>query len=187
MNDLPKPKNAVQRNGVAYHARWTVLDVPEKTVNLVKLYSDEMKVPLGRALEVLVDKATADSKHKEVIVLDYWQVISHFTDYFKDFATEMLSAGHEVHIVTAVGKERAKNVFAEIDKTGVPYTQKHKVIFNDPIESPELKLAKCKELKATVIYDDRDDVCRLLNKNGIVAMRVTRKDNSTYDLGAERS
>ena len=37
-----------------------------------------------------------------------------------------------------------------------------------------------------MFFDDRDDVCRELNKAGIMAMRVTRKDNSTYDLGAER-
>ena len=37
-----------------------------------------------------------------------------------------------------------------------------------------------------MFFDDRDDVCKLLNKNGILGLRVTRKDNSTYDLDAER-
>jgi hypothetical protein len=37
-----------------------------------------------------------------------------------------------------------------------------------------------------MFFDDRDDLCRLLNQHGIVAMRVTRKDGSMYDLGAEQ-
>jgi hypothetical protein len=56
-----------------------------------------------------------------------------------------------------------------------------------PRESPHLKLAKCQELGIEVFYDDRDDVCRMLNKHGILAMRVPRTDGSTYDLDAERT
>jgi hypothetical protein len=185
MNEDQKPKNLVHLNGVPYYSRWTILEVPEKTVNIVKAFASEHKHPIGKALELLIDKATADGRHKEIIVLDYWQTISHYQEYFKEFAQQMLDAGHEVHIVTAVGEERAKRVFADINKTGVPHTKKHKVIFKDPSESPALKLKKCQQIGATVIYDDRDDVCRLMNKNGIVAMRVTRKDNSTYDLESE--
>ena len=62
----------------------------------------------------------------------------------------------------------------------------HTVVFEHPSESPALKVAKAKELGLDMFFDDRDDVCRELNKAGIMAMRVTRKDNSTYDLGAER-
>lgn len=69
---------------------------------------------------------------------------------------------------------------------GFPPDLVHEVVFDSPKESPELKLAKCQELGIEMFFDDRDDVCRLLNKHGIVAMRVTRKDNSTYDLEAER-
>lgn len=61
----------------------------------------------------------------------------------------------------------------------------YELLFDDPKESPELKLKKCQELGIEVFYDDRDDVTRLLSKDGILAMQVTRKDNSTYDLGAE--
>lgn len=179
-------KNIVVKNGVKTFSRWTVLDVPYKTVNFVRSYADRKGISIGRALEELIDNASVNSKKKEVIVLDYWQTISHFREYFKEFAEQMLSAGHEVHIVTAVGEPRVSQVFNDIDKTGVPYTEKHMVVFETPDQSPELKLKKCLEINATVIYDDRDDVCRLLNKNGIVAMRVTRKDNSTYDLKAEQ-
>lgn len=119
---------------------------------------------------------------------DYWQVISHFPQYFSRLAMAHREDGNEVVIISAVGKDRVGTVQGEVDKIGTfPSGVKvYEVVFNDPSESPELKLAKCKELGVTVFYDDRDDVCRLLNKNGILAMRVTRKDNSTYDIKAER-
>lgn len=120
---------------------------------------------------------------------DYWQVISHFPHYFAALADMHREAGFEVVIISAVGKDRAGTVEDEVKKIGLfPLGIKvYEVIFDDPAQSPELKLAKCKELGITTFYDDRDDVCRLLNANGILAMRVTRKDNSTYDIKAERS
>lgn len=185
MNEERVNKNIVDRGGQLFLKRWTVLDVPETTVEAIKSYSDTENVSMGRALTELIYEATENKTKKEIIGLDYWQVISHYGEYFKEFATQMLKAGHEIHIITAVGADRATRVFADIDSTGVPYTAKHKVVFKDPIESPRLKLEKCQEIGITVFYDDRDDVCRMLNKNGIVAMRVTRKDNSTYDLESE--
>lgn len=99
-----------------------------------------------------------------------------------------LLEGDHVYVVSAVGSKKAGTVLEAVRKI-VPFLPEyriHEVLFNNPKQSPELKLAKCKELGITVFYDDREDVCRLLNKNGILAMRVTRKDNSTYDLGAEQ-
>lgn len=118
--------------------------------------------------------------------LDYWQVCSHYPDFF-EVLSEMLGChGYEVFIVSAVGKNRVGTVAAEIEKLKITNMGVHEVVFDNPSQSPELKLAKCQELGITVFFDDRDDVCRLLNKHGILAMRVTRKDNSTYDLEAER-
>ena len=88
--------------------------------------------------------------------------------------------------MSAVGKDRAGTVEASVRKLGFTDIKVHEVVFGGPSESPELKLKKCQELGIEMFFDDRDDVCRLLNKNGIVAMRVTRKDNSTYDLGSEK-
>lgn len=186
MNEERGSKNIVDKGGQVYLKRWTVLDVPVETVTLIKSYADSESIGVGRALTELIEKSTDSDQKKEIIGLDYWQVISHYGEYFKEFAQQMLKAGHEIHILTAVGHTRKATVMKEIDASGVPFTAKHMVIFDDPKQSPELKLEKCQELGITVFYDDRDDVCRLLNKNGIVAMRVTRKDNSTYDLEAER-
>ena len=59
------------------------------------------------------------------------------------------------------------------------------VVFRDPRESPHLKLAKCRELGIEVFYDDREDVCRILAKHGILALRVPRRED-TGDLEGER-
>ncbi len=119
-----------------------------------------------------------------IVVFDYWQTLSHYTKQFIDIGSALVSERHEIHVVSAVGKGRVGTVEKAVRELGFDYPV-HEVIFDDPIESPQLKLAKCKELGADIIFDDRDDVCRLLNKHGIMALRVTRKDNSTYDLGAE--
>jgi acid phosphatase class B len=95
-------------------------------------------------------------------------------------------AGDEVHVISAIGRSRIGTVEQEV-RAITPQGTVHEVVFRDPRESPFLKLAKCQELGIEVFYDDRDDVCRVLNKHGILALRVTRRDGSTYDLGAERS
>ena len=120
---------------------------------------------------------------------DYWQVISHYPRETGMLADALYLCGHDVHVISAIGSQRIGTIADEVCKVWGNFRREkiHEVVFDDPIQSPELKLAKCKELGITMFFDDRDDVCRLLNKNGIVAMRVTRKDNSTYDLQAERT
>lgn len=124
-----------------------------------------------------------------IIGFDYWQVISHYPKETGLLCDAMYEAGHEVHVISAIGKQRIGTIAADVQKEWPTFPEDliHEVVFDSPKQSPELKLSKCKELGIEMFFDDRDDVCRLLNKNGIVAMRVTRKDNSTYDLGAERS
>lgn len=128
-----------------------------------------------------------------IIGIDYWQVLSHYhKEFFNEFVAAMLlwdvqaTQDNQIHIVSAVGHDRAGTVEAAVRKLGFKRIPVHEVVFDNPHQSPELKLAKCQELGITVFFDDRDDVCRLLTKHGILAMRVGRKDNSTYDLGAEQ-
>jgi hypothetical protein len=64
--------------------------------------------------------------------------------------------------------------------------QVHEVVFGHPRESPVLKLAKCQELGIELFYDDREDVCALLNRHHILAVRVPRRDSSADDVAAER-
>jgi acid phosphatase class B len=133
-----------------------------------------------------------------IIGFDYWQVLSHYPELLTKLILRIDSMPDtEIHVISAIGKTRIGTikgeVFKTINKAGYMNPHKvvhpdniHEVVFDSPKESPELKLAKCKELGIEMFFDDRDDVCRLLNANGIMAMRVTRKDNSTYDLDAER-
>ena len=125
---------------------------------------------------------------------DYWQVISHFPNEVAEMLLSFVNSGVEVHIISAIGKNRIGTIQADVEKSFeesnyivemYDYTV-HEVVFDRAYQSPELKLAKCRELGLNIFFDDRDDVCRELNKNGIMACRVTRKDNSTYDLQAER-
>jgi acid phosphatase class B len=128
------------------------------------------------------------------IGFDYWQVISHYPEQIYILLSSLEMNAYDTHIISAVGEQRVGTVAKEIKKIkqfshfSDRYLNEHvhEVVFDSPIQSPELKLAKCKELGIEIFFDDRDDVCRLLNKNGILALRVTRRDNSTYDLDAER-
>lgn len=122
-----------------------------------------------------------------IVGFDYWQVISHYPGYFSRLAMMHQEAGDKVVVISAIGPKRKGTVETEVRQAGLPHgVRVHEVVFHGPRQSPVLKLAKCQELGVEVFYDDRDDVCRLLNQQGILAMRVTRKDGSTYDLGAER-
>ncbi len=77
-------------------------------------------------------------------------------------------------------------IAAEVAELGIPNSGVHEVIFRHPRESPELKLAKCVELGIQAFYDDREDVCRLLNQHSILALHVLRRDPAAGDLSAER-
>jgi len=121
------------------------------------------------------------------IGLDYWHVISHYPEYFQALVDAMVAQGHEMHVISAIGKGRIGTIEAEVRSVLTGFQACHEVVFSHPRQSPELKLAKCQELGITVFYDDRDDVCRLLNAHGILALRVTRKDDRRSDVEAERS
>ena len=120
------------------------------------------------------------------IGLDYWNVCSHHPGYFRELAVRALAAGDEVHVISAVGRNRTGTVAAEITGLGIPVTAVHEVLFRHPRQSPALKTAKALELGVDVFYDDRDDVCREMTATGrILAMRVTRAGRRG-DTEAER-
>src|SRR5689334_2577600 len=123
------------------------------------------------------------------IGFDYWQVLSHFPDELKYMIKCFGSENTEMYVISAVGKNHTpESVVYAVQRMGYQFPAEniHAVVFDNPSQSPELKVAKAKELGLNIFLDDRDDVCRAMNKAGIMALRVTRKDNSTYDLGAER-
>jgi len=108
--------------------------------------------------------------------LDYWNVCSHHPDYFRELAAALLAAGHEVHVISAIGRNRSGTIAAEVAALGIPVTAVHEVTFRHPRESPALKTAECLRL---------DDVCREMTATGkILALRVTRPARG--DIAAER-
>jgi hypothetical protein len=115
---------------------------------------------------------------------DYWQVLSHYPEQFKVLVNSLLCTGHQVYVLSAVGKNRAGTVENEVIRLGFDIPV-YEVVFDDARQSPELKLEKCQQLGIKMFFDDREDVCRLLNRHGIVAMRVMRKDGDARDLDAE--
>ena len=121
-----------------------------------------------------------------IVGFDYWQVLSHYPAEIAHLMAVHDLVGDRVHVISAVGQHRAGTVEAEVRAiTTVP--EVHEVVFAHPSQSPALKLAKCRELGIEVFYDDREDVCRLLSRHGILAMRVPRRDAAGSDLAGERT
>ena len=108
-----------------------------------------------------------------IVGFDYWNVLSHYPRQIGHLMAVHEAAGDEVHVISAIGRGRIGTVEAEVRVVSdVPTV--HEVVFSHSRESPELKLAKCFELGIEIFYDDREDVCRLLAQNGILALRVPR-------------
>lgn len=123
-----------------------------------------------------------------IVGFDYWHVLSHYPTQIGHLIALHAAAGDEVHVVSAIGRGRIGTVEAEVRAvTDVPTV--HEVVFDHTSESPELKLAKCRELGIELFYDDREDVCRLLAAHGILAFRVPRGGASADqgDQQAERA
>lgn len=118
---------------------------------------------------------------------DYWQVISHYPQQMEVLSASLFLNGHDVHVVSAIGKDRIGTIAGEISKLWPMFNllNVHEVVFDSPSESPQLKLAKCKELGITMFFDDREDVCNLLNAYGILAFHVARRDIRSNDLTSE--
>lgn len=120
-----------------------------------------------------------------IVGFDYWHVLSHYPEQIGHLIALHAAAGDEVHVVSAIGAGRIGTVEAEVRAvTDVPTV--HEVVFDHTSESPELKLAKCRELGIELFYDDREDVCRLLTANGVLAFRVPR-GGAAFDGGDEAS
>jgi acid phosphatase class B len=119
-----------------------------------------------------------------IVGFDYWQVLSHYPAQLTHLMQLHAAAGDDVHVISAIGSSRIGTVEGEV-RALTPIGTVHEVVFRSARESPVLKLAKCQELGVELFYDDREDVCRLLSRNGILALRVPRRDD-VDDLAGER-
>ena len=121
------------------------------------------------------------------IGFDYWQCISHYPDEFRILEDALVMNKNEVVVISAVGSRKVGTVLANVLEAipDIDDCDVHEVVFKHPRESPQLKLAKCQELGVQMFFDDRKDVCDLLNKHGILAFQVPRKNRGT-DIGSEQ-
>ena len=121
------------------------------------------------------------------IGFDYWQCISHYPDEFRILEDALVMNKNEVVVISAVGSRKVGTVLANVLEAipDIDDCDVHEVVFKHPRESPQLKLAKCQELGVQMFFDDRKDVCDLLNQHGILAFQVPRKNRGT-DIGSEQ-
>ena len=127
------------------------------------------------------------------IGFDYWNCVSHYPEHFRWIMGAFENYAVETHIISAIGKGRIGTIADEVQ--ALPgwggfnpkwyETSVHEVVFEKSSQSPELKLAKCKELGIEIFFDDRKDVVDLLNKNGILAFLVPREGTKS-DTESER-
>jgi hypothetical protein len=110
--------------------------------------------------------------------IDYWNTITKAPELFINLASSLISEGHEVHVISAVGNARAPQTAKDIEAVGIPNTAVHVVTNPEGVTGtknfPNVKLEKCKELGIDMMFDDRKDICELLNANGILALQVTK-------------
>lgn len=118
------------------------------------------------------------------IGFDYWQVISHYPDQFREIIESFVTSGHEVIVLSAVGAQQSGTVQQKVRNFGIGVPV-YEVLFEHTSQAPELKLAKCKELGIELFFDDREDVCDALNDEGILALRVPRRVVGESDDEAE--
>ena len=104
--------------------------------------------------------------------LDYHDTISAHPDAFRQLATALLAAEHEVHIISAVGPNHVKQYTKEIKRSKVPATAVHMLVYDRHYQAPKLKLEKCIDIGINLFIDDRADTCALLAAHGILALKV---------------
>lgn len=122
------------------------------------------------------------------IGFDYWQVVSHYPTTFAVLEKALSLNGNDTYIISAVGAKKQHTVADDVIQLWPTFnrTHIHEVLFTHPRQSPQLKLAKCQELGIELFFDDREDVCTLLNQHGILALRVPRQVEWLSDIAAER-
>ncbi len=105
---------------------------------------------------------------------DYWNTVSHHTAVLLPLIDALLAAGHEVTIMSAVGKKRIETTQEEIEALGLPDGVTIEVLTwgeRGPGSAPQLKYERCVELGIQLFFDDRSDTCRYMSVRGIPAFQ----------------
>lgn len=105
---------------------------------------------------------------------DYWNTLSHHLSTLRPLIDALLAAGHEVTVISAVGRKRIETTREEIEALDLPETVGIEVLTwgdSGAGSAPELKYKRCAELGITLFFDDRRDTCRYLSERGIAAFQ----------------
>ncbi len=114
------------------------------------------------------------------IGVDYYNTITRLPELFKLINSILAVKECEIIIVTAVAKKehdpegklyRAR-VEKDLQEKNIYYDQIIVVEFTEPKEVPYLKLEVCQKYDIEYFFDDRNDVCTLLQESGIIAAKV---------------
>ncbi len=106
---------------------------------------------------------------------DYWKVLSHHKRELKPLISALISQGHQVHIISAAGINRAETTPEAIKKLDLPKEVNIHMVFwqgHNHQDAPKLKLEKAKELNIDLFFDDRADTCKYFAENGIPAFQA---------------
>ena len=106
------------------------------------------------------------------IGIDYYDTITRYPDKFKQLTVDLMRTGNKLHIISAVKRENEDKLLKALRKLSIQCDSIEPLIFLNQHEVPQLKLEKCIELSIDMMFDDRQDVCELLNKHGILACHV---------------
>lgn len=105
---------------------------------------------------------------------DFHNVLDAWPNQIVNLMMRHKNYGDYVCVLSAVGRNR-KGTVAEQVYTYTPYVDDiYEVAFQNPRQSPQLKVAQAKALNLHIFYDDRQDVCDAMTEAGILCFKVPR-------------
>lgn len=103
--------------------------------------------------------------------IDYG-VFSEAPDRFGSVATSLLDGGHEVYLTATVSERNGDRIFLQVQSMALPHTVISMIVCNREDEVQENLLEYCLTNKIDMFMDTREEVCRVLRKNGIIALKM---------------
>jgi len=105
------------------------------------------------------------------IGIDYWETISQDPKLYCDFTQALIDNLWEVYIISATSEADEKRIFHEISALFIPHTV-ISVIVCEGEEVISEKLAYAQNYNLDMFIDNREDVCAVLRKHGILTFHA---------------
>lgn len=115
------------------------------------------------------------------IGFDFYKTLSSYPVQFKTLISSLVSEGHTIIVISALGPKSdvdnyKRHVIEFLKQHTITYHDFEVVVFQDDSEIPEIKLESCKRHQIDMYFDDREDVCQILNENKILCFKVGDKN-----------